>query len=329
MFGRLHRVNHLRWAVVGPLATLLRVGIINTRSESLDDQPEGRTPTMEGVSQSNDNLIGSNPKQNGVPQEFHHLLRDHNYPAWDYDWDKQHNHSTKCLTTRHILLVRHGQYEQQYNNDSQRILTPLGRLQAEYTGERLARMLHCTAKGNENDIHPSHCRLKAMHVSGMKRAQETADIIASHLKADHNVCFRTSPENLLNEGFPAPIIPIRHDLGSISSQASAIEESSERIEAAFQKYIHRSTNEDSDTDHEFEIIVCHANVIRYFLLRALQLPPEAWLRLSLFNCSISYLMILPDGTVSARMVGDTGHIPYSATTFSGSYGYNWKTPGST
>lgn len=46
---------------------------------------------------------------------------------------------------------------------------------------------------------------------------------------------------------------------------------------------------ESDPQHEFEIIVCHANVIRYFFCRALQLPPEAWLRLCTFNCSLTYL----------------------------------------
>ena len=45
-----------------------------------------------------------------------------------------------------------------------------------------------------------------------------------------------------------------------------------RIEAAFQKYFHRADYPDDAEDgdghrHEVEIIVCHANVIRYFLCR--------------------------------------------------------------
>jgi serine/threonine-protein phosphatase PGAM5 len=42
--------------------------------------------------------------------------------------------------------------------------------------------------------------------------------------------------------------------------------------------------EGAETKHEFEIVVCHGNVIRFFMMRALQLPPEAWLRLCTFNC---------------------------------------------
>jgi serine/threonine-protein phosphatase PGAM5 len=97
-----------------------------------------------------------------------------------------------------------------------------------------------------------------------------------------------------------------------------IEEGHSRIEAAFENYFHRADEpvevvsdstssggngeEEDDTmamhpQHEFEIIVCHGNVIRYFFCRALQLPPEAWLRFSPFNCSLTYLTIQPTGTV--------------------------------
>jgi len=78
-----------------------------------------------------------------------------------------------------------------------------------------------------------------------------------------------------------------------------------------------------DPQHEFEIIVCHANVIRYFFCRALQLPPEAWLRLCTFNCSLTYFTIRPTGTVSCRMLGDIGHLPHDLCTFSMHTGFNW------
>jgi hypothetical protein len=75
--------------------------------------------------------------------------------------------------------------------------------------------------------------------------------------------------------------------------------------------------------HEFEIIVCHGNVIRYFFCRALQLPPEAWLRLSIFNCSLTYLIVKPNGRVSCRMLGDIGHLGYGHSTFSMNHGFVW------
>lgn len=49
-------------------------------------------------------------------------------------------------------------------------------------------------------------------------------------------------------------------------------EDGSRIEAAFRKYFHRADPE--QLEDSYDIIVCHANVIRYFLCRALQFPPE-------------------------------------------------------
>lgn len=140
--------------------------------------------------------------------------------------------------------------------------------------------------------------------------------------------------------------PCHHIPGGKARQ-SVIERTDEhhpRIEKAFRKYFHRApvpeypvdseeekidAVESSATEltphpkHEFEIIVCHANVIRYFFCRALQLPPEAWLRLCVFNCSLTYLTIRPTGSVSCRMLGDIGHLRYDESTFSMHTGFNW------
>ena len=123
------------------------------------------------------------------------------------------------------------------------------------------------------------------------------------------------------------------------------EENGPRIENSFKKYFYRKSapsihndnnhslnDNDSATKeqkqemkkkHEFEIIVCHGNVIRYFFCRALQLPPEAWLRFSTFNCSLTYIMIKPNGRASCRMLGDIGHLGYGHSTFSMNHGFVW------
>lgn len=75
--------------------------------------------------------------------------------------------------------------------------------------------------------------------------------------------------------------------------------------------------------HEYDIVVCHGNVIRYFVLRAIQCPPEAWLRLCTFNCSISHVVIHPNGGVSLNSIGDVGHLKLEETTFSMHEGYEW------
>ena len=270
------------------------------------------------------------------------------YPLWDNNWDGRSPASTgdhdedrrrmrqirKEGVTRHIILVRHGQYDETAKDDSQRKLTPLGRQQADLTGRRLRELVEAAGEDGFTAIN-----LKVLRVSDMARAKETADIIAQHLPNVH----RSDPDPDLNEGRPAHCIPG----GKASSGAiEKVDEQHPRIEAAFQRYFYRAAtkgivddivDEEEDDDdfynedaevrdrpkHEFEVIVCHANVIRYFLCRALQIPPEAWLRLCTFNCSLTYLTIRPTGSVSCRMLGDIGHLPYDKSTFSMHEGYNW------
>ena len=40
-----------------------------------------------------------------------------------------------------------------------------------------------------------------------------------------------------------------------------------------------------------------------------QLPPEAWLRLSLPHASVTHLVVRANGNVSVRSLGDAGHLP--------------------
>ena len=67
-----------------------------------------------------------------------------------------------------------------------------------------------------------------------------------------------------------------------------------RIEAAFRKYFHRA--EPEQEKDSYEVIVCHANVIRYFLCRALQLPPEVDKRTHSFEIFIPTSKILSPNT---------------------------------
>ncbi|EED91375.1 hypothetical protein THAPSDRAFT_263036, partial [Thalassiosira pseudonana CCMP1335] len=223
-------------------------------------------------------------------------------------------HIRKNGITKHIILIRHGQYDETNPEDHKRLLTPLGRHQAALTGQRLGALIRGV---NEE-------------VSDLARAKETADIVYENMGLEGVVVEKAESDPLLNEGRPC------HHIPGGKVRQSVIERTDEhhpRIEQAFRKYFYHSNSERNNSDndngtnettttnllqphpqHEFEIIVCHANVIRYFFCRALQLPPEAWLRLCTFNCSLTYFTIRPTGTVSCRMLGDHGHLPYDACT---------------
>jgi hypothetical protein len=114
------------------------------------------------------------------------------YPLWDYNWDGNMTKDTTLKghmegraddipgTIRHILLVRHGQYEDigadGDGRDHLRKLTPLGRRQAEQTGKRLAIL----KKGIDDKF--GACDIKIIRSSDMTRAKETAQIISKQLK---------------------------------------------------------------------------------------------------------------------------------------------------
>ncbi|XP_063978850.1 serine/threonine-protein phosphatase Pgam5, mitochondrial-like [Diachasmimorpha longicaudata] len=230
--------------------------------------------------------------------------------TWDSNWDRRDPKSLvkpmkkvteeaqnkyneqleqhKAKTTRHLVLIRHGQYNLKGKNDAERYLTELGRRQADYTGKRLAELA---------------LPFSLIVRSTMTRAQETSKIIEKSLSD-----VPTEDDILLMEGAPIPPEPpIRH----WKSEWQYFQDGP-RIEAAFRKHFHRASPH--QTKDSYTLLVCHANVIRYFVCRALQFPPEAWLRLSLKHASITWISIHPSGNVSLRCFGDSGHMPPEAIT---------------
>jgi serine/threonine-protein phosphatase PGAM5 len=259
---------------------------------------------------------------------------------WDYNWDRKAPPNVTEVDAyytegvcRHVILVRHGQYEETSEEDSDRRLTALGKMQARRTGQRLAELM----RGGYHDYPPTesrpnredhHCSNRAqpapisrIFVSDLTRAKETAAIILEELQEVNPKLLLESPDADLNEAWPpAPIIPIRPDIDEKDQHYQQADESA--MERAYKRYFYRGEPGVEPRD-EFIIVVGHANVNRYLFLRALQLPPCAWLRMSTFNCSLTYLLIRPNGYVSARLLGDVGHMPYDETTFSGSHGFAW------
>ncbi|XP_011871378.1 PREDICTED: serine/threonine-protein phosphatase Pgam5, mitochondrial [Vollenhovia emeryi] len=231
---------------------------------------------------------------------------------WDHNWDRrdpkslvkpmkitdendENKYNEKFETkrskaVRHVLLIRHGQYYMDGKTDVERVLTELGRKQAEATGKRLAEL---------------NLPYSVIVRSTMTRALETSLIIEKSLA---NVPVEN--DSLLVEGAPIPPEP---PIGHWKSEKHFFQDGP-RIEAAFRKYFHRADS--SQTEDSYTVLVCHANVIRYFVCRALQFPPEAWLRICLKHGSITWLCIHPSGRVAIFCLGDTGHMPPQSITSS-------------
>ena len=58
-----------------------------------------------------------------------------------------------------------------------------------------------------------------------------------------------------------------------------------------------------------DLVVCHGNVIRWFVTRALAVDPHAWLGMSIANCSLTVITVQADGAMKVLSFSDAGHIP--------------------
>lgn len=133
-----------------------------------------------------------------------------NATKWDYNWDQRSDvnknvtskivkrsaelidnkdiQDKKTTARRHIILIRHGQYNMNGSKDSERYLTKLGRIQAKITGERLKLL---------------ELPFDDVVISTMTRAQETGNIILDVLPRNQKMTIAHEP--LIEEG--APIAP--------------------------------------------------------------------------------------------------------------------------
>ncbi|THD19935.1 Serine/threonine-protein phosphatase PGAM5 mitochondrial [Fasciola hepatica] len=219
---------------------------------------------------------------------------------WDWNWDNKEPQldgdnrlhafswgdkkgSVKGTGSRHLLFIRHGQYHYA-DSDKDCHLTQLGREQLNFTGARLKQL---------------NLPYGILYYSTMTRAVESTEEIMRHLPD-----VPVEPTDGLCEGAPFPLEP---PLENYKPTEDELDKDGSRIEKAFRTYVHRpSPNQSKDS---YEIFVCHANVIRYFVCRALQIPPEAWIRFSLDHGSITWIVIRPNGRVALRWLGNSGHMP--------------------
>lgn len=208
--------------------------------------------------------------------------------AWRTDWDGRA--ALQSTRRRTVYLIRHGSYD---TRDSNGALTDLGHKQAGILADRL-RAIDAAHKG----------WTKCIVHSNMVRAVQTATHVHNRLP---NVELVVNED--LAEGRPCVPIPSK---SAERWPEEGLRKDGPRIERAFRSLFYRA-GEDVKRD-ECVIVVCHANVIRYFVCRALQIGPENWLRMSLAHCSITAVCIHPSGRVSLQSFGDHGHLQPHDTT---------------
>jgi len=199
--------------------------------------------------------------------------------------------STNQTGTRTIYLIRHGDYNQTDEQDefTGNELTSLGIAQARLLSERLKAM---------------PVVFSSITSSTMTRARQTAMIINNEFPE-----LTLKQDSLIAECTPPTW---RKD---VMAEADSLElvNCTENLERSFKKYFIPSPDENDRND----IIVCHGNVIRYFVTKVLNVDTMSWLQMSITNCSLTIIRIKPDGTMRLDAFSDYGHIPENMRTFTG------------
>jgi len=182
---------------------------------------------------------------------------------------------------RTVYLVRHGAYDTKAGDpEVVNGLVPLGIAQARLAGARLAGMPGA---------------FDSLITSPMTRARETAWVINQSLPG---LKLQTSP--LLRE-----CLPRTRDTEALKGTSTEELDACEaQLDQSFQAYFQPAT------DHERrDLLVCHGNVIRYLVTRAMGVDPHAWLAMSVGHASLTVIRIYPQGGMQVLAVGDVGHIP--------------------
>ena len=92
------------------------------------------------------------------------------------------------------------------------------------------------------------------------------------------------------------------------------------LQAAWTRYF--TPTPDADTH---DVLVCHGNVIRWMVAKALGMDLKTWTHFDIGNGSLTVISVRADGTARLAMYSDVGHIPVEKQTWAGSGG-GWKVP---
>lgn len=183
---------------------------------------------------------------------------------------------------RIIVLVRHGNYVDDPSADARLgpALSPIGVAQAHLAGARLAAM---------------PLRFDALYTSPMQRAHDTAAVIGMAFPGRRFVVVDD-----LAECTP----PTRRTEVTKDETRADMAACKARLDRVFDTYFKPAAG-----GERTELFVCHGNVIRYLVTRALGVDTTAWLEMSVGHASITTIRVEADGRFKVIGVGDVGHIP--------------------
>ncbi len=202
---------------------------------------------------------------------------------------QENNAKTKSVRTPY--LIRHGQYDHDDDRDPDigKALVPLGIAQTRLVANRLKSI---------------PVKMSSLISSTMTRARQTAMIINQDFPE-----LELQQTRLIRECTPPTW---REDIMD-GEDPEELKICTDNLDAAFLKYFIPSPDEEDRND----IIVCHGNVIRYFVTKVLKVETMSWLQMTTGNCGLTAVRIKPDGSMKLVSFNDMGHIPPNLRTVIG------------
>lgn len=185
-------------------------------------------------------------------------------------------------SARTIVLVRHGHYAPDPAADARLgpALSPLGVAQARLAGARLGAM---------------PISFDSLYVSPLQRAKDTAASISIDFPGRSFAVI---------DGLEECTPPTRRTEITRDEKAEDLARCKTQLDRLFEQHF-KPAAEREQTD----MMVCHGNVIRYLITRALGVDTSAWLEMSVRHASITVIRVEADGRFKVISAGDSGHIP--------------------
>jgi serine/threonine-protein phosphatase PGAM5 len=193
------------------------------------------------------------------------------------------------MSTKTIVLLRHGQYIKRDQNKKQNEeLTKLGVRQARFAGQKMKEFQF------DEIIH-----------STMPRAIQTAKIVKKEIKYRRKM----HAEKLLCECVPRYNKKISKNISL--KDPKKLKKNAETLDAAYKKYFKPSKKDQT------VLLVCHGNVIRYLVCKHLGVDTRAWTKLDIQQCAFSVALISKKDQLNNVVLShnETGHIPKKLRTF--------------
>lgn len=182
------------------------------------------------------------------------------------------------MAKRYLFLIRNAQYNPTGNMGGP--LTDIGLKQATLTTQAL------------RDIPVDH-----IYSSPYRQAVETAKIIAI---LNRRITIQETP--MLRQ---YDVVDMMQDtLTRTMLSENSGDRQKRQLEAAYQTFFMPPESYD-----QYFFLICHANIIRDLICRALGVQPETWAHMVINNCGITVVSVAPDASIALEAYNDTNHLP--------------------